>query len=847
MADTQLGQNAHKIRSARRMVPIVPVIPRKLETNPKPNERGGKCSPTNEMIKPAMSDPSTPTNSSFIRLRSADDELCSSPKEETPVEAGAERPRNPVEIEMKNRENLKKSLRVNVQLQEAFENVPKSKEEPGSCDEVNETLRSPSNEKRGEISQGHSSPSQSIQDGVRSITTTSNLRDLVTQKNEFMLPPPFYPRSSNHFLPCQPQPHLQKLQQDSSVESNLSYTAHPSTPHPYIATPPDDNVSPIEAGYRGYGHISYASVQPDHTPPTDPSTSPTNDSDNMHSGTTENISKSEENSLIENRPPSPCSFYQGYTYGNVGPTRPGFLDNSSFIHDASQARQVDLPPPHEYEYMLSSSFYGRPDDQISTKTSTNSLESRENITSMAGNTLRHHMANVDDSISESRQSWAHGVSPTSSLGSFHQQNQSSSSEFHVGGSIPATEFKYECGRSATLQLLNQTIIEVSPSQTPLPAYLLDQFDKPKYADIRLEVIHERDGLPMAEFYLHSLIMGQNMWWQDLVESSRSEQQGLKLIKLWSNDQYVTPQAIRAALRVFYGEPSHLFIGSCLQIDFSKSNTDTSVTWMDNALAFAASGYLLGLDEVITRGLHIASSILNWDNVEKALSFALNDGLDPDLDPCHALRVESLLSSSADCSSFANQGANDLAQAATRPCTGFRTPQPKTACSRRSYSLMSQCLNYIASNFPPSWNLVVSAFPLAEIDRLPVIAKSHSPSNKSRLIRMQFGDCPPEIFSMPRNRDAILSSILLSLPFMPLKHILDQVVEPTRSRILGPIVDERERRRTQVLKDGEMIWSQKIVDADHWAHVGWKEFVVPNQDSSLAFERRWTNFYEPPNI
>jgi hypothetical protein len=783
------------------------------------------------------------------------------------VEAEAEKLRNPVEFEkgpgniitikeeMENRENLSGIFKVDVQVEEVVGNVSHNQAELESCDEL-KGMRSPSNEKEGESYQGHCSPSQSIQDGVGYVTTTSGLRDLVTEKNGFRLPPPFYPRSSKHFIPFQPQLHLQTLQphlQVTSVDSDQSHTAHPLTKHPssyYAATPPDDNVSPIETGYRGYGHIPYASLQPDHTPPTDPSPSPTNDSDKARSGIPENISKVQENSPVENRPPSPCSFYQGYTYGNVGPARPESLDNSSSIHDASQVGQVDHLPPHEYEHMLSSSFYGRPDGQISSKTSINSLESQENCTGMAGKALRHHMANVDDSISESRQSWAHGVSPTSSPGSLHQPCQSSGSEVHAGESIPATEFKYESWRSATLQSLNQTITEVFPNQNPLTAYLLDQFDKPKYADIRLEVIHERDGLAMAEFYLHGLIMGQNVWWQELLKVFRNEHQGLKLIQLRSNDQFITPQAVRAALRVFYGEPPHLFIGSCLPIDFSKSNTDTSVTWMENALAFAASGYLLGLDEVITRGLHIASSILNWDNVEKALSFALNDGLDPNLDPGHALRVDSLLSSaqtSAACISSANHGAGDSIQAPTGPCTGSCTPQPKTACSRRSSSLMFQCLNYIASEFPPSWSLVVSAYPMTDIDRLPVIAKSQSPSNKSRLIRIQFGDCPPEILSMPRHRDAMLSSILLSLPFMPLKHILDQVAEPTRSRVIGPIVDERERRRTQVLKEGETIWNQKIVDADHWAHVGWKEFVVPTQGSSLALERRWTNFYEPPNV
>lgn len=878
MADatrTQPRHHGHKNQQSRRIVTIVPVVPKKFERKSQPaNGSMMECPPPlNTVAKSALSVSSTHTDGCFDRPNTAGDELRKSSEENKSAEGQDANVGSPSEMretsgntvklerELGNQDNPGDKDQVHVEPKEDSGNwksettgEPKSqveeRQKSENGDEVEKVLKEPRNLEEIRNYHDNSSTSEAVGEDTHHVATTTDLHNLMKEENGSRLPSPFDPHNPEPLLQTQAQLQTQASQshlQYPLADSNLSYSAYSLTGYPssyHITTPPtDDIISPTETDYRGYGHIPYTSLQHGYTPPTDPTPSPTNDSNKGSRQNPETSYDVQENSPTANRPSSPYSSYQAHAYGNVSSTRPPRPNYPLSLFDMPKGNPL---LPHHYESLIPSPLYGRSEGYLSTTSTINSSKSQKDDTGMSTDTLRHHKAKTSDNVDEDRQSWAHGVSPTNSLGSLPLPYQLSTSEFYAGDPFAAQELKYESWRSATLHSLNQPITQAFPDQTPLTAHLLDQFDKDKYADIQLEVIHERDGLVMADFKLHSLIMAQNLVWQELLNASTSERQGLKLLQLRTNDRFITSQAIEGALRVFYGEPPHLFIGSCLQIDFSKQSADTSWAWMDTALAFAASGYLLGSEEVITRGLHIASSIINWDNIEKALSFALHSGLDPNLDPDHALRVDSLLSlakTSIDCIPSAIRGASDSLRKRSRPSAGYRTSQSKAACSRRS-SLLFHCLNYIIWEFPISWDLDVSACPLTEIDRLPPTSKVHSPSNKSKLGKIRFGDCPPEILSVPRPKDSILSSILLSLHFIPLKYILDHVVGPTRSKIIGPIVDERERRRTQVLKEGQAGWTQRIINADQLAYVGWKEFVAPKQDSYSTLGRSWTNFDEP---
>ena len=850
MADTtqqKPRRNKNNHETPRRIVPIVPAIPRRFERSSRPKNGSVTESspPADDMVKSDKLETVAHPNGFLERLHPAGDRSFGSSDEERLVER---KKRVSNRDDHNGNEELQVETKENTESQ-IFETRDKTQiivdEENKAETEVQEkyTLKNPRNGEGEEKSQDQLSSPEIIDEGTHYLVTTTEVQDSMVQQNGFRLPSPFYTHNSKSFPTSQPQLHIQILQphlESRSTDPDLPSPTYPSIEHlsSYIATPPADDIIPqTQTDYRGYGHIPLASSQPEHTPPTDPAPSP--NSDSFDKTRPETLNHVQESPQTSNRPPSPCSFYQGYTYVNVNPERLSLSVSPTSNHDVLQGHRS---PSHQDEYILPISSDGRSDGRSSGKSFHNSSTSHKGGTGMSTNTLRHPVTKINDSIGESRPSWAQGISPTSSLGSFPQPYQPVGAGFYAGESFAT---KNESWRSTTLLSLNPPFIEGSPSQNPLTAYLLDHFDVDKYADLRLEVIHERDGLVMADFRLHSLIMAQNKIWQNLIDISTSEREGSKLLQLRTNDQFITSQAIEGALRVFYGEPSHIFIGSCLQIDLSKQNADTSLAWMDNALSFAASGHLLGLEEVISRGIHVASSILCWDNIEKALSFALHGGLDPALDPDHALRVDSLISlakTSTDSIPSPVRGASASLRKRAKSGVGSRTPRLNTVRSGHS-SLLPYCLDFIALEFPISWSLEKSACPLAEIDRLPLTAKDHSPSNKSRLVSIRFGDCPPEILSKARHRDSVLSSILLSLPFVPLKYILDQLPNSTRSRIIGPIVEERERRRTQALKEGRVDWSHRIVDADHLAYLGWKEYAVSKQDSVLALERRWTNFDE----
>lgn len=850
MADTSQQKprrSKYYQETPRRIVPIVPAIPRKFERSSRPKNGSVTESspPADDMVKSDKSETLVHPNGSLERLHPAGDRSFD-PSEE---ERSGERKRSVSNCDDQNgNEGIQVETKedAGIQIFETRDKTQSNVDEAYRAEsEVQEKyiLNNARNGEGKEKPRDRLSYPETIEEGTHYLATTTETQDSMTQKNGFRLPSPFYPHSSKFFLPSQPQLHIQNLQphlESRSTDPNLPSSIHPLAEHPssYIVTPPaDDIITQSQTDYRGYGHIPLASSQPEHTPPTDPAPSPKDDSYDKKSSAT--LNHVQESPQTFNRPPSPCLFYQGYTYVNVNPERLSLSVSPTSHHDVPQGHRS---PSHQDEYILFMPSDGRSDGRFSAKPFNNSSKSHKGGAGVSANTFRHPVTKMNNSIGDSRPSWAQRISPTSSLGSSSQSYQPIGAGLYAGESFVA---KTESRRSTTLHSLNPQFIEGSANQTPLTAFLLNQFDVDKYADLRLEVIHERDGSVMADFRLHSLIMAQNKIWQDLMNASTSKREGSKLIQLRTNDQFITSQAVEGALRVYYGEPSHVFIGSCLQIDLSKQNADTSLAWMDNALSFAASGHLLGLEEVISRGIHIASSIFCWDNVEKALSFALHGGLDPALDPDHALRVDSLISlakTSTDSIPSPIRGASGSLRKRVTSGAGSRAPQLNAMRSGPS-SLLPHCLNFIASEFPISWNLEPSACALAEIDRLPLTVKDYSLSNKSRLVSIRFGDCPPEILSIARHRDSVLSSILLSLPFVPLKYILDQLPNSTRSKIIGPIVDERERRRKHALEEGKVDWSRRIVDADHLAYLGWKEYVVSKQDSVLALERRWTNFDE----
>ena len=314
------------------------------------------------------------------------------------------------------------------------------------------------------------------------------------------------------------------------------------------------------------------------------------------------------------------------------------------------------------------------------------------------------------------------------------------------------EYKDWCDRT------NRTLNEDSNTTIfpiTLSKHLIDNFNNPAFADCELYISHKDHRFEPAVVSLHSLLIAQNPKLQELLQCAEIREDGKKQILLAVEDQYTTPTALKSAMRVCYGERPSQYIGNPGKL---TAEPEISTTWMNNALAFAAAGHLLGMTGVAHRGEQIASVVLDWHNFEQALSFAMD------------MRIQRAWGSPAPSSSF--------------PCNASE--------------LLLSCLYFIISNTSDSIKLDTAAKPISSIDRLPAVPEAEAQSSRSRLGQIRFGDLPVETVEPGNQHDVLISSVLLSLPFPQLEFILDRLPLPVNRKLAKPLVEERERRRLRAL-------------------------------------------------
>ncbi|KAL8998536.1 MAG: hypothetical protein Q9188_006082 [Gyalolechia gomerana] len=310
------------------------------------------------------------------------------------------------------------------------------------------------------------------------------------------------------------------------------------------------------------------------------------------------------------------------------------------------------------------------------------------------------------------------------------------------------DYKDWCDRT-NLTLKEET--ETSTRPVTLLTHLIDNFNSPALADCELYISHVNHRFEPAVVSLHSLLIAQNAKLQDLLQDAEIREDGKKQILLAVADQHTTPAALKIAIKVCYGERPSQYIGFPGEL---ASESDISTAWMNNALALAAAGHLLAMTGVAHRGEQIASIILDWHNLEQALSFAMDTN------------IRRAWGSSTRTSSF--------------PCNASE--------------LLLSCLYFVISNPSESMRIDTTAKPIPSIDRLPTVPDSEAPSTKSRLSQIQFGALPIKPEEAVDKHDLLISSILLSLPFTHLKFVLDRMPVPINRKVAGPLVSERERRR-----------------------------------------------------
>ncbi|KAI4279990.1 MAG: hypothetical protein L6R38_004816 [Xanthoria sp. 2 TBL-2021] len=308
----------------------------------------------------------------------------------------------------------------------------------------------------------------------------------------------------------------------------------------------------------------------------------------------------------------------------------------------------------------------------------------------------------------------------------------------------------------------QQIMEKLQEESDRPAipralsnHLVTNFNNPTFADCELYISHVSHRFEPVVVSLHSLLIAQNSKLKALLQSAEIREDGKKQMLLNVKDDYADPAALKSAVRICYGERPSRYTGFPSEL---SSDQEVSKAWMNNALAFAAAGHVLEMTGVAHRGEQIASMVLDWDNLEQALSFAMDT------------TIRRAWGSSTSSSNF--------------PCNASE--------------LLLSCLYFVISNIPGAIRLDLSAKPLSTVNRLPTASESEAPLSRSRLSRIQFGDLPVETEQPISKHDILTSAILFSLPFDHVKFILDRVPQHVNIEITKAVVQERERRRLRTL-------------------------------------------------
>ncbi|KAL8816564.1 MAG: hypothetical protein Q9223_004448, partial [Gallowayella weberi] len=333
-----------------------------------------------------------------------------------------------------------------------------------------------------------------------------------------------------------------------------------------------------------------------------------------------------------------------------------------------------------------------------------------------------------------------------------QRLEEARSHNRTAGQNVSQEYKNWCDK--IIETLDEGPGQPAISLT-LGNHLIQNFNVPTLADCELYISHVNHRFEPAVLSLHSLLIVQNPKLQTLLQGAEIREDGKRQMLLNVKDQYATPDALKAGIKVCYGGSSSHYTGHPGEL---ASEIEVSTAWMNNALAFAAAGHLLVMTGVAHRGEQIASMVLNWDNLEQALAFAMDT------------KIQRAWGSSVGLSSF--------------PCNASE--------------LLLSCLYFVISNISDNIRLDLTAKSLSSPNLLPTDTLSELPSTKSRLSRIQFGDLPVEAEEPISKQDHLTSAILFSLPFDHLKFILDRVPLNVNTEITRDVVQERERRRLRAL-------------------------------------------------
>lgn len=372
-------------------------------------------------------------------------------------------------------------------------------------------------------------------------------------------------------------------------------------------------------------------------------------------------------------------------------------------------------------------------------------------------------------------------------------------DLNAAPKFSSTSGEYSVWCQRVIDIL-QDISCPSDSQFQLTKYLLDKTATSEFADCHLHIHHESGRFDPAVLSLHAVLIGQNEKLRNMLRSTTRDNDGKWHIRLEVNNNYVTSSSVESALQILYGASAFTYTAFPHNQSVVGDGSKHSALWMTNALSYAATGHFLGISDVAHRGEHIASAILNWDNIEGALAYAFDDSFD---------RV------------WGSTGAAAVA--------------PENFPSDASEVLLT-CLFYTITNTPFRFHFDSSAKSLPAINRFPVDYKPKI-SSKDRLNRIQFGDLPTDLSITCSKQEIMISSILISIPFHLLIFIFDRLSIGDSRQIAQLLINEREHRRLAALACES---TREKQTGSFTEETRWRESVAEPAEGSLKvhIERSW---------
>lgn len=539
--------------------------------------------------------------------------------------------------------------------------------------------------------------------------------------------PPFVPEASRtppEALDAAPDLDGEEYQAPEQDDQPRPYLLHTTASWmPYNTTPPDDSAqSPVQVSYRSYNLANPLFYDPT------VSFNHSNANPTVYYGHGQYHTLSFPPQSTQSYPGhSPTqSAYEGYAIATSPHVIHSRNNGPSHQHAPSTASRLSNPPLYPTHQAQTQYSQGLPQfgSQLPITPSATPSNSGSQRPDPSQNDVKHHEPS------------GHQIKTT-------QENGNDYSTPDI-----SKDYKEWCDRT------NETLteeIETSGHSVVLLKHLIDNFNCPALADCELYISHVNHKFEPVVVSLHSLLIAQNTRLRDLLQDAEMREDGKKQILLAVADQHTTPSALKTAIKVCYGERPSQYIGFPGDL---ASESKISTAWMDNALAFAAAGHLLGMTGVAHRGEQIASMVLDWHNLEQALSFAMDSN------------IRRAWGSSMSTSNF--------------PCNASE--------------LLLSCLYFVISNPSEAMKLDLTAKSMSSIDRLPAVPEPEAQSKKSRLSQIRFGELPVKSEEAVDKHDQLISSILLSLPFTHLKFVLDRMPVPVNRKIAEPLVAEREQRR-----------------------------------------------------